>query len=180
MSTTQADFGLEGKWTWTATGDQFILFGDTHHCLYHCNQIYSIHIQIDNIMTPIVYSFLPGKSQATYLRFLTLLKDKIFPTLPWYQRILIFHFTQAIWIKTQTFGLQIPYRDNDNDIQTQKDKLVELPDHVQEVPKHRPLTSYPQPRLRDWTHQLDADSAPQLLHLCWVTIVYFIVYIISL
>ena len=74
---TQADIRLEGKWTGTATGDRFILFHDTHRCPNHCNQIYSIHIQINNIMIPIVYAFLPGKSQATYTHFFPLLKDKM-------------------------------------------------------------------------------------------------------
>ena len=104
---TQTDIRLEGKWTQTATGDRFLLFDNTHQTsrmiafattenlqdlattdkffcdgtFYTCPslfyQIYTIHILIDDKMTPVVYAFLPGKSQATYTRFFTLLHDKV-------------------------------------------------------------------------------------------------------
>ena len=35
------------------------------------------NIPIDNVMTPVIYAFLPGKSQATYTRLFNLIKDKI-------------------------------------------------------------------------------------------------------
>ena len=78
--------------------------------------------------------YLPGKSQATYTRFFTLIKDKIadsglvfsptsamadfetavpnsmrdiFPDIN--TKGCFFHFTQSIWRKAQATGLQIPY-----------------------------------------------------------------------
>jgi hypothetical protein len=78
--------------------------------------------------------YLPGKSQATYTRFFTLIKDKIadsglvfsptsamtdfetavhnsirdvFPDIN--TEGCFFHFTQSIWRKAQATGLQIPY-----------------------------------------------------------------------
>ena len=93
---TLNDITLEGKWTETATGDRFLLFDDntetdrliafatteslahlsaanTFYCdgtFYTCpsmfRQIYSIHIQIDGTMTPVVYALLPNKSKIIY------------------------------------------------------------------------------------------------------------------
>ena len=104
---TPAAITLEGKWTETATGDRFLLFDDTRQtnriiafastdnlrdlstsdqifcdgtfftCPTLFYQIYSLHIQINGIMTPVVFAFLPGKSQATYRRFFTLLQQKV-------------------------------------------------------------------------------------------------------
>jgi hypothetical protein len=101
------DIALEGRWTQRATGDNFLLFDDNQptRCIiafattenlrdlanadiffcdgtfYTCPnlfyQIYSIHIPIDDVMTPVMHAFLPGNSQATYTRFFTLIKDKI-------------------------------------------------------------------------------------------------------
>jgi hypothetical protein len=102
-------------------------------------QIYSIHILIDDVMTPVIHAFLPGNSQATYTRFFTLIKDKIadlglvfsptstiedfetavhnsirevFPDIN--TKGCFFNFPQSIWRKAQVTGLQIPYRDDDN------------------------------------------------------------------
>ena len=101
------DIALEGRWTQTATGNSFLLFDDNQPTMriiafatienlrdlanadiffcdgtfYTCPnlfyQIYSIHISIDDVMTPVIYAFFPGKSQATYTRFFTLIKDEI-------------------------------------------------------------------------------------------------------
>ena len=104
---SMTDTALEGKWTQTATGGSFLLFDDNQptrrsiafvttenlrdlanadifFCdgtFYTCQnlfyQIYSIHIPIDDVMIPVIYVFLAGKSQAPYTRFFTLIKDKI-------------------------------------------------------------------------------------------------------
>jgi hypothetical protein len=101
------NIALEGKCTQTAIGDSFLLFDDNQPTIriivfvttenlrdvanpyiffcdgtfYTCPnliyQIYSIHIPIDDVMTPVIYAFFPGKSQATYTRFFTLIKDEI-------------------------------------------------------------------------------------------------------
>ncbi|XP_062572688.1 uncharacterized protein LOC134234630 [Saccostrea cucullata] len=105
--------------------------------LFH--QIYIIYILTDDVMTPVVYALLPGKSQAIYTRFFTLLQDKVndlglqfvptcaladfetavhnsirevFPGVT--TKGCFFHFTQAIWRKAQHSGLQIPYKEDDN------------------------------------------------------------------
>ena len=106
LSRSMTDIALEGKWTQTATGDNFLLddnqptrrfiaFATTENLrdlanadivfcdgnFYTCPnliyQIHSMHIPIDDVMTPVIYTFLPGKSQATCTRFFTLIKDKI-------------------------------------------------------------------------------------------------------
>ena len=40
-------------------------------------QVYSIHIIINGTVLPLVYGLLPNKSQKTYVKFLSLLKDKV-------------------------------------------------------------------------------------------------------
>ena len=82
---------------------------------------------IDGTMTPVVYALLPGKSQLVYTRFSTLLKEHMSRlNLPFtltdfevavhnairqvIPGIIIkgcfFHFTQCVWKKAQTTGLQ--------------------------------------------------------------------------
>ena len=93
---------------------------------------------IDGAMTPVVYALLPGKSQLVYTRFSTLLKEHMSRlNLPFtltrafadfevavhnairqvIPGIIIkgcfFHFTQCVWKKAQTTGLQTLYRDNE-------------------------------------------------------------------
>ena len=60
-----------------ANADIFSCDGTFYTCPNLFYQIYSIHIPIDDIMTPVIYDFPPGKSQAAYARFFTLIKDKI-------------------------------------------------------------------------------------------------------
>jgi hypothetical protein len=60
-----------------ANADIFSCDGTFYTCPKLFYQIYSMHIPIDDIMTPVIYDFLPGKSQAAYTRFFTLIKDKI-------------------------------------------------------------------------------------------------------
>ena len=93
---------------------------------------------IDGTMTPVVYALLPGESQFVSTRFFTLLKEHMSrlnlsftPTRAFADfevavhnairqvipGIIIkgcfFHFTQCVWKKAQTTGLQIFYRDNE-------------------------------------------------------------------
>ena len=178
---TQQEIELDGKWSETSAGDRFLLFddnndlgrmitfatteslqelanSDTFFCdgtFYTCPslfyQIYSLHIKIDDIMTPVVYAFLPGKSQAVYTRFFSLLQDKmtdlgldfaptsavldfevavhnslknLFPGIN--TKGCFFHFTQCIWRKAQSTGLQNPYRDNE-DVRTLVRRAAILP-----------------------------------------------------
>lgn len=178
---TLADIRLEGKWTKTATGDRFLLFDDneqtdriiafatteslnhlsaanTFYCdgtFYTCpsmfRQIYSIHIQINGTMTPVVYALLPAKSQVIYARLFTLLKHhmtllnlpftpttafadfegaahnairQVLPNIT--MKGCFFHFTQCIWRKAQSTGLQTLYRDND-DVKTLIRRAAVLP-----------------------------------------------------
>jgi hypothetical protein len=104
---SMTDIASEGKWKQTATGDSFLLVDDNEprrriiafvttenlsdlanadifFCggiFYTCPnlfyQIYSIRIPIDDLMTPVIYAFLPGKSQATDTRFVTLIHYEI-------------------------------------------------------------------------------------------------------
>ncbi|XP_060065155.1 uncharacterized protein LOC132545490 [Ylistrum balloti] len=102
---TLADITLDGRWIEASTGEPFLLFddgeqnnrmiafassenlaelaaSDTFFCdgtFYNCptmfHQIFSVHVQNEGTMTPVVYALLPGKSQAIYSRFFTLLQD---------------------------------------------------------------------------------------------------------
>lgn len=168
LPTTTTDIQLEGKWTQTTTGQQFLLFDDTQgpriiafattenlthlstsdriYCdgtFYTCpslfHQIYTIHVQLDGSMYPVVYALLPGKSEQIYRRFFTLLQtamtdnnlDFTPPTVFMdfetaahngirsvvrgvQVKGCFFHFTQCIWRKAQATGLQIPYQNNDD------------------------------------------------------------------
>ncbi len=98
------DIHLEGKWTQTTTGEQFLLVddGDEQRVLifatrdnlmelsasstwymdgtfyaspsYFC-QMYTIHAMINGFMCPLVYGLLPNKTRTTYDRFFTLLQN---------------------------------------------------------------------------------------------------------
>lgn len=104
---TVADIRLERKWTETETGQPFLLLDNTFHNIriiayaspnnlhdfaasemfscdgtfYTCpglfHQIFTIHILIDDLISPVVYALLPRKSQQIHTRFFTLLHDKI-------------------------------------------------------------------------------------------------------
>ncbi|KAK3082671.1 hypothetical protein FSP39_002261 [Pinctada imbricata] len=104
---TQSSITLDGKWTETATGDRFLLIDGSHHSqrtivfatdnnlrelaaadtiycdrtFYTCptlfHQIYTTHVRVDNVMTPVVFAFLPGKSQAIHTRFFDQLHIKM-------------------------------------------------------------------------------------------------------
>ena len=116
----------------------FYCDGTFYTCPSMFHQIYSIHIMIDGTMTPVVYALLPGESQFVSTRFFTLLKEHMSrlnlsftPTRAFADfkvavhnairqvipGIIIkgcfFHFTQCVWKKAQTTGLQIFYRDNE-------------------------------------------------------------------
>lgn len=163
---TIADIRQQGKWTETELGDIFHFLDDTFQNnrtiafattenlqdlaaseTFFCNrtfytspslfyQIYTIHILTDDVMTPVVYALLPGKGQAIYTRFFTLLRDcindlglrfsptnapanfetavhnsiiEVFPGIT--TKRCFFHYTQVICRKVQRTGLQIPYRD---------------------------------------------------------------------
>ncbi|OWF53655.1 hypothetical protein KP79_PYT25464 [Mizuhopecten yessoensis] len=102
---TLTDITLDGRWTETSTSKPYLLFDDgkqnnrmiafatsenlaelatsdvffSDGTFYTCptmfHQIYSNHVQIEGIVTPVVYVLLPGKSLAIYNRFLTLLQE---------------------------------------------------------------------------------------------------------
>jgi len=104
LPASSIDIQLDGKWTETSTGERFLLFDDTQqqqriiafattenltdlsasdriYCdgtFYTCpsvfHQIYTIHIQIDGIMYPVVYALLPSKSEQVYTRFFNLVQ----------------------------------------------------------------------------------------------------------
>lgn len=70
-------FATTGNLQDIASADTFFCDGTFYTCPSLFYQIYSIHIQIDDKMTPVVYAFLPGKSQAIYRRFFSLLQEKV-------------------------------------------------------------------------------------------------------
>ena len=92
-----------------AASNTFYCDGTFYTCPSIFHRIYSIHVQIAGKMMPVVYSFLPGKSQATYRRFFSLLQEKMndiglrdstqllpyltprqLPTVPYYRRFPVF------------------------------------------------------------------------------------------
>ncbi|XP_060085237.1 uncharacterized protein LOC132564607 [Ylistrum balloti] len=122
-----------------AASDTFFCDGTFYTCPTMFHQIYSVHVQNEGIMTPVVYALLLGKSQAIYSRFFTLLQGHMAhfdipfrPTTAFvdfevaahnairhvFHGITIkgyfFHFNQCIWRKAQSTGLQTLYRDNDD------------------------------------------------------------------
>ncbi|XP_060065972.1 uncharacterized protein LOC132546279 [Ylistrum balloti] len=132
-------FATTDNLTNLATADRIFCDGTFYTCPSLFHQIYSIHIEIDGSMFPVIYALLPGKSQTIYTRFFTLLKtamaDLHLPMTPATVFVdfetavhnairtvfpgteikgCFFHFTQCIWRKAQTTGLQLPYRDNDD------------------------------------------------------------------
>lgn len=101
----QADVQLDGPWTETTTGEQFLLVDDgvqerilvfaTHTGLQHLcrmdtlygdgtfyicpsifSQVYTLHGFIDGQMYPLVFCLLPGKSEAIYHRLFSSLRMK--------------------------------------------------------------------------------------------------------
>ena len=121
-----------------------VLYGDG--TFYACTglfyQLYTIHADVGGQLFPLVFALLPNKTQRTYPRFFTLLKDTIaerdFVLNP--ETVMLdfevaarnaitevfpmstllgcfFHFTQCIWRKAQACGLAVQYR---KDPQTQK------------------------------------------------------------
>ncbi|XP_060068385.1 uncharacterized protein LOC132548532 [Ylistrum balloti] len=112
-------------------------------------------------MTPVVYALLPGKSQAIYSRFFTLLQNHMAhfdiplrPTTAFVDFVVaahnairhvfhaitikgcFFHFTQCIWRKAQSTGLQTLNRDN-NDVKLLVRRAAVLPliplDRIEDV-----------------------------------------------
>lgn len=114
-------------------------------------QIYTLHGFVDGQMFPLVYSFLPDKSQATYERLFRLLRIKageynidinpvrfqmdyekaahnavrhVFPDAE--VRGCFFHFTQCIWRQVQKLGLQSIYQ-TDTDLHKFVRRISALP-----------------------------------------------------
>ena len=54
-----------------------ILFGDGtfYACPQHFTQIYTLHAVVSDTMIPLVYAYLPSKTEETYVRFLRLLDN---------------------------------------------------------------------------------------------------------
>jgi len=141
-----------------ASGDRILIFSTNdnlrHLCaateifgdgtFYSCpgmfTQLYTLHASVHGQLFPLVFVLLPNKSEQTYRRMFTLLKDAIqreidsellpetvmldfevaaknavkavFPLCT--LRGCFFHYTQCIWRKTQACGLTVPYREEDN------------------------------------------------------------------
>lgn len=121
--------------------DATVVMGDGtfYSCPRVFYQIYTIHAAVDGQMYPLVFAFLPNKTEQTYLRFLSLLKDVVREriqtvftpeivmldfemamrnalkaALPLCTlRLCFFHYTQCIWRKTQAVGLALRYREDD-------------------------------------------------------------------
>ncbi|KAK3103968.1 hypothetical protein FSP39_023329 [Pinctada imbricata] len=136
------------------------------------DSIFTIHAFVGDVMFPLVYSLLPKRDTATYTRFFTLFKDlatrhnqQLTPTtinldfesasrnaatqaFPNVQlKGCLFHFTKAIWRKTQSLGMQVDYR-NQQDVQLLVRRM-----------KAPPLI--PLPNLDDyWLHAV-ADAPPR-------------------
>ena len=139
------------------TSDRIYCDGTFNTCPSVFHQIYTIHIQIDGIMYPVVYALLPSKSEQVYTRFFNLVqRTMITNNLPFSPTTVLMdferaaqnairsvchgitikgcfcHYIQRIWRKAQMTGLQIPYRDNE-DIR----KLVRRAAALPLVPEHQ-------------------------------------------
>lgn len=137
--------------------DRIYCDGTFYTCPSVFHQIYTIHIQIDGIMYPVVYALLPSKSEQVYTRFFNLVqRTMITNNLPFSPTTVLmdferaaqnairsvchgitikgcfFHYIQCIWRKAQMTGLQIPYRDNE-DIRKLARRAAALP----LVPEHQ-------------------------------------------
>jgi len=118
------------------------VFGDGtfYSCPELFYQLYTLHASIDGQMYPLVFALLPNKTEQTYTRFFTLLRDAIrgriqtvltpeivmldfemavrnavkaaFPLCT--LRLCFFHYTQCIWRKTQAVGLAVRYREDES------------------------------------------------------------------
>ncbi|XP_021359169.1 uncharacterized protein LOC110454121 [Mizuhopecten yessoensis] len=122
-----------------AASDVIFSDGTFYTCPTIFYQMYGIHVQIEGIMTPVAYALLPGKSQAIYNRFFTLLQEHMSnlqipfrPTTAFVDfevaahnairsvvpginiKGCFFHYTQCIWRKAKPTGLQTLYRENDD------------------------------------------------------------------
>ena len=106
MPSTRGDIALDGQWTTTVQGDRFLLGEDGDgadkkiafasnsalHALanadtYHMDgtfatkprlfyQIVTLHAFVLGVMLPLVFGLLPNKDGNTYMRFLSLVKEK--------------------------------------------------------------------------------------------------------
>ena len=93
--------------------------------------MYTIHAKIDDQMYPLLFALLPGTIQAVYTQLLTKLQTymvdiQLFMNIETAARNAtrtvfpgnaingcFFHYSQAIWRKTQRTRLQVTYRNND-------------------------------------------------------------------
>ena len=167
MPSTNGDIDLDGQWTTTFQGYRFLLGEDGDeadkiiafapnsalHALanadtYHMDgtfatalrlfyQIVTLHAFVLGVMLPLVFGLLPNKDGNTYIRFLSLVKEKSesvgFTISP--QRIMqdfekglmnacihvfpgvivkgcYFHYAQCLWQRIQGIGLSVSYREN--------------------------------------------------------------------
>ena len=106
MPSTRSDTDLDGQWTTTVQGGRFLLGEDgdgvdkiivfapdsTLHVLVKANtchmdgmfaivprlfcQIVTLHAFVLGVMLPLVFGHLPNKEGNTYIRFLSLVKEK--------------------------------------------------------------------------------------------------------
>ncbi|XP_071103353.1 uncharacterized protein [Haliotis cracherodii] len=115
-----------------------IVHGTFSACPHLWNQLYILHARKGSITYPLVYALMPDRRTTTYQRLFAQLKVHIQHLLnqpfnpetfqvdfevPAIRALQIefqgsdikgcfFHFTQAIWRKTQELGLAVGYRDN--------------------------------------------------------------------
>jgi len=139
-------------------GDRILIFGTRSNLRHLCDsptilgdgtfycctrlfcQLYSLHGDIGGTLFPLVFALLPNKTERTYLRLFSMLKDvvqqridrvftpeiiildfevaarnaihTVFPMAT--LRGCFFHYTQCIWRKTQACGLATRYREEDD------------------------------------------------------------------
>lgn len=124
----------------TLCNSEFVLGDGTFYsCPGLFSQMYSLHGSVDGVVFPLVFALLPNKTETTYTRFFTLLRDAvlqrnlvltpetmlmdfetaarnafraIFP-MPML-RGCFFHYGQCIWRKTQACGLATRYEQEDD------------------------------------------------------------------
>ncbi|XP_041377271.1 uncharacterized protein LOC121389688 [Gigantopelta aegis] len=132
--------------------ESIFMDGTFSSCPALWNQLYIIHAMDGTTMYPLVFALLPDKQRITYIRLFSLLKNEVqqllnqplapskvqtdfemaaiqaveteFPQAE--VKGCFFHFTQAIWRKTQELGLAVLYKE-DPAVQTWIRRAAGLP-----------------------------------------------------
>ncbi|KAJ8307700.1 hypothetical protein KUTeg_014750 [Tegillarca granosa] len=92
---TRDDMYIQGDWCVTCTGERFLMVDNVENLqhlasasaifcdgtFYTCptifHQLYIMHAMVNDVMYPLVFGLLPGKSEDIYVQRLVRLKDRL-------------------------------------------------------------------------------------------------------